>query len=111
VAYNDFAVSGGDDFKFVTKSCCSYGDDGIKGYYDCVIVNGGVSSKSGKLLGKNVNNFCGLAGLATKTTAVVTANAAIADKMATLCTKRQPFRIQFQSDNFEIPQMKFLKVN
>ena len=59
---------------------------GIKGYYDCVVI-GGVSSKSGKLLGKNVNNFCGLAGLATKSTVVVTANAAVADKMATLCSK------------------------
>ena len=60
---------------------------GIKGYYDCVIVNGGVSSTGGKLLGKAVNNFCGLAGLATKSTVVVTANAAVADKMATLCSK------------------------
>merc|ERR1711956_166858 len=75
VAYNDFALSGGTDFKFMTKS--------------------------GKLLGKTVDNFCGLAGLATKSTVVVTANAAVADKMATLCTKRQPFRLQFQSDNFE----------
>merc|ERR1711935_555824 len=100
VAYNDFALSGGTDFKFMTKSCCSYGIDGVAGYYDCVIIDG-ISSKSGKLLGKTVDNFCGLAGLATKSTVVVTANAAVADKMATLCTKRQPFRLQFQSDNFE----------
>ena len=65
---------------------------GVKGYYDCVIVNGGVSSTGGKLLGKNVNNFCGLAGLATKTTVVVTANAAIAGKMATLCSKYIPIQ-------------------
>merc|ERR1719162_291060 len=99
VAYNDFSVSGGTDFKFMTKSCCSYGANGSAGYYDCVIIDG-ISSTKGKLLLPG-NNFCGLAGLATKTTVVITANAAIADKMATLCTKRQPFRLQFQSDNFE----------
>ena len=59
---------------------------GVAGYYDCVIIDG-ISSKSGKLLGKTVDNFCGLAGLATKSTVVVTANAAVADKMATLCSK------------------------
>ena len=61
---------------------------GVAGYYDCVIIDG-ISSKSGKPLGMASvgNNFCGLAGLAVKSTVVVTANAAVAGKMATLCSK------------------------
>jgi len=106
----DFSVSGNAiSMQFDKDSCCSYGSDGIAGYYDCVIIDG-LSNTSGKLLSKTLNNLCGLGGLASADQKVST-SAAGAMSAKTLCTKRQPFRLTFQSDDFENSANEVAKAN
>jgi len=95
VAATDFAVSGGAaNMKFHTTDCCSYGADAAGSKFDCVQIPG-LSAVGGTAL--NVNgNLCGLAGLAS-----AAGNIADATAQKTLCTKQQPFRVTFQSDNWE----------
>lgn len=93
-ALADFGVSGGAAANmFVTKSCCSYGPAGVL-YYDCLNING--LSKSGGTALIFSNGICGLGGLASSTVVADTTG-----KQKTLCTKRQPFQLEFQSDNWE----------
>jgi len=96
VAATDFAVSGGAAAnKFHTLSCCSYGTDGKKtAGFDCVMI-AGLSKADGAKLG--FSDFCGLAGLGSADGQVIAA----ANAQKTLCTKQQPFRVTFQSDNWE----------
>jgi len=93
VAETDFSVSGAAAKNFATADCCSYGEDGAGFGYDCVIIDG-LSASTGKPLA--FQNFCGNGGLLTAAGAV-----AAAANQKTLCTKQQPFKLQFQSDNWE----------
>jgi len=103
-ALTDFSVSGSAIAAKFTQPCCSYGADGVAGYYDCVIIDG-ISTTGGKLLGKTFNNVCGLGGLGTKAEAIT------ANTQKTLCTKRQPFKLTFQSDDFENAENEVQKAN
>lgn len=97
VALTDFSVSGGGEKKFVTKSCCSYGADGKGSVYDCVVIDGLSTSKGQPLSKGQGQNICGQGGLQTKGEA----DADTVNKQKTLCSKRQPFQVRFQSDNWE----------
>jgi len=104
VAATDFAVSGAAaNQMFDIVDCCSYGAEGAGVGYDCVIIDG-LSTSAGKPL--SFQNFCGAGGLATAAGAVAAATA-----QKTLCTKRQPFKLQFQSDNWEMIVMEVQRTN
>lgn len=95
VAASDFAVSGGAaNMKFYTADCCSYGADGAGTKYDCVMI-GGLEKTNGDALA--ITHFCGLAGLGTANDQEIAAAA----NQKTICTKQQPFKLQFQSDSWE----------
>lgn len=104
--------------KFVTKSCCGYGADGMKTLRDCIEIPS-LSTANGKLI--LWSHFCGQGGLMTKSTVVMMTMA----KWKTLCSKlifelgrgqgqglklhflfffsakKQPFSITFNSDSYE----------
>jgi len=104
VALTDFAISGAAaNQMFVFADCCSYGAAGAGSGYDCVIIDG-LSASTGKPL--EFQNFCGGGGLATMN--VKPANAAA---QKTLCTKQQPFKIEFQSDNWELSTDEVKRTN
>jgi len=103
VAVTDFSVSGNAaDNKFITQDCCNYGSDGMGLGYDCVIIDG-LSTSGGKPL--IFQNFCGLGGLGSANDQEVAATT----NQKTLCTKAQPFKIQFQSDQWELSTEELAK--
>jgi len=90
----DFAVSGKDNMKGYTKSCCSYGEDGMKtekGNYDCVTIPNAEKSKgAGTIKGEK---FCGSGkGLVSDDDK---------DVAKTICSRREPFSLRFLSDQYE----------
>jgi len=93
--------AGGDS----AKKCCGYGKDGLTGVsgYDCLQIPGAAKgTKCSAFTGANVINadrFCGNeAGLGTKTTAT---GGATPMNVGTICTKQDPFSLQFLTDAFE----------
>merc|ERR1719323_2180018 len=97
---DDFQVSKGsgnaaaDMNAFKTASCCSYGAMGKGESFDCVMIPSASSSKGALVKG---SGFCGDAGLAT----VAMDINGDATMTKSLCTKRQPFSLNFNSDGWE----------
>jgi len=94
--YSDFGISGKGTNKFFTKSCCGYGATGKKSSFrDCLIIPG-LSTTKGQL--QLFSDVCGAAGLNTKSETIKST----ATKPAfTLCTKRTPFMVTFDTDSYE----------
>jgi hypothetical protein len=95
--------------------CCGYGNDGKKGGYDCLLIpsaktvnSGGIASKSaatkrplatGAATVDDLEGaFCGMRGIAGSKSAKTTKGTTL---KATICTKRTPFMVSFQTDSFE----------
>merc|ERR1711976_693795 len=85
-----------------TKACCTYANDGMGTNFDCLQF-GTLSSSKGNPISKFAaqNGICGGGGLATNANKGVSA-AVTANNQKTLCTKTQPFMINFQTDSQEI---------
>jgi len=84
--------------------CCSYGDVGTTGTlgYDCLVIPGaakGTACDDFTADNLNANRFCGNSkGLAISKTATTDA------KVGTVCTKSEPFTLQFLSDAIEFEE-------
>ena len=89
----DVEISGAIDAKQYTKQCCGYGGD--ESLYDCLQIPSLLTTK-GKQLNFNGNGICGMGGISTKSEVVTAAN------QKTICTKKQPFMLNFQSDTFDL---------
>jgi len=84
------------------KSCCGFGDDGkaaltgLKGGGDCIIIPGAEDTANPAV--PKADKICGtMNGLVTA--AVTSASDAANSK--TICSTQTPFRISFQSDDYE----------
>jgi len=83
-----------------TQQCCTYqvAGDGESGY-DCIEIPGAQSgtmcAQFGTASAKNANRFCGNSGGLAKQKDAAAANT------ATICTKSEPFSLQFITDQFE----------
>ena len=91
----DLEISGAIDAKQYTKSCCSYKADGMGSNYDCLQIPSLLTTK-GKQLNFNGNAICGMGGISSKSEVVTAAN------QKTLCTVKQPFMLNFQTDTFDL---------
>merc|ERR1711953_419741 len=111
-SYPDFAISKSPASatpmkgKFITADCCSYGADGMGSDYDCLRIPS-VELTKGTLL-KAHSGFCGNGGIYVKSTDGAwsqeqksTTYGNLAMTSYTICSKRQPFHIAFNSDSFE----------
>lgn len=106
--WTDFQISGGDGKSFITKSCCLYGaaaatNTGMKTNKDCINIPSLVKSDGAVL---QYNGICGQGGLVT-TEGEVKATTAL----KTLCSKRQPFSLKFNTDEYEFIAKESLTAN
>jgi len=99
-AVADVGVTGKTAGKAVTKgeSCCAFGSKGdgpmaLKGGGDCILIPGAQDANGGV----QPDKVCGTKnGLPT-----ATADGTAAANSKTVCSTQAPFRIEFQSDNYE----------